>query len=135
LSFLKRKFDHPQEKLLADLGKASRLFPPIEDSLNTARPVAAELRTKQAYKFLKEAAPLLSESGFGVLIPPWWNKGAAKTQLGIRLNVKPKREPKTGKGIFTFDSIINYNWQLALGGEAISEEEFQQLSSLKEPLV
>lgn len=135
LSFLTRKFDHPQEKLLADLGKASHLFTPIEDSLNMAKPVEAELRTQQAYKFLKEAAPLLSESGFGVLIPPWWNKGAAKTQLGIKLNVKPKREPKIGKGIFTFDSIINYNWQLALGGEAISEEEFEHLSSLKEPLV
>ena len=135
LSFLNRKFDRPQEKLLADLGKASRLFPPIEESLNTARPEAAQLGTQQAYKFLKEAAPLLSESGFGVLIPPWWNKGAAKTQLGIKLNVKPKQEPKTGKGIFTFDSIISYNWQLALGSEAISEEEFERLSSLKEPLV
>ncbi len=135
LSYLTRKFDHPQEKLLADLGKASRLFPPIEESLNSARPEAAELGTQQAYKFLKEAAPLLSESGFGVLIPPWWNKGAAKTQLGIKLNVKPKREPKIGKGIFTFDSIINYNWQLSLGGESISEEEFKHLSSLKEPLV
>ncbi|MCX9027540.1 MAG: DEAD/DEAH box helicase [Candidatus Methanoperedens sp.] len=100
-----------------------------------ARPVAAELGTRQAYAFLKEAASLLSESGFGVLIPQWWNKGAAKTQFGIKLNVKPKREPKTGKGIFTFDSIISYNWQLALGGEAISEEEFERLSILKEPLV
>jgi SNF2 family DNA or RNA helicase len=135
LSFLTRKFDHPQEKLLADLGKASRLFPPIEDSLNAARPVTAELGTQQAYIFLKEAAPLLSESGFGVLIPPWWNKGAAKTHLGIKLKVKPKQEPKTGKGIFTFNSIINYNWQLALGGETISEEEFENLSNLKEPLV
>ncbi len=135
LSFLTRKFDHPQEKLLADLGKASRLFTPIEDSLNMARPVAAELDTRQAYAFLKEAASLLSESGFGVLIPQWWNKGAAKTQFGIKLNVKPKREPKTGKGIFTFDSIISYNWKLALGGEAISEEEFERLSILKEPLV
>lgn len=135
LSYLTRKFDNPQEKLLADLGKASRLFPPIEESLNTAMPEAADLETQQAYKFLKESAPLLSESGFGVLIPPWWNKGAAKTQLGIKLNVKPKREPKIGKGIFTFDSIINYNWQLSLGGETISEEEFVHLSSLKEPLV
>jgi len=100
-----------------------------------ARPVAAELGTQQAYSFLKEAAPLLSESGFGVLIPPWWNKGVAKTQMGIKLIIKPKREPKTGKGIFTFDSIISYNWQLALGSEAISEEEFERLSSLKEPLV
>lgn len=135
LQFLTRKFDHPQEKMLADLGKASRLFTPIEDSLNTATPVAAHLDTKHAYAFLKEAAPLLSESGFGVLIPPWWNKGAAKTQLGIKLNIRPKPEPKTRRGIFTFDSIVNYNWQLALGGEAISEEEFRHLSSLKEPLV
>src|SRR5660397_259088 len=134
LQFLTRKFDHPQEKMLADLGKASKLFSPIEDSLNTATPVGAKFDTKQAYAFLKEAAPLLSESGFGVLIPPWWNKGV-KPQLGFKLNVKPKPEPKTGRGIFTFDSIVNYNWQLALGGEAVSEEEFRHLSSLKEPLV
>jgi SNF2 family DNA or RNA helicase len=135
LQFLTRKFDHPQEKMLADLGKASKLFTPIEDSLNSATPVAAHLDTKNAYAFLKEVASLLSDSGFGVLIPPWWNKGAAKTQLGIKLNVKPKPEPKAGKGIFTFKSIVNYNWQLALGGEAISEEEFRNLSLLKEPLV
>ena len=58
LQFLNRKFDHPQEKLLADLGKASRLYPPIEDSLHSARPGEAQLTTQQAYTFLKEAVPL-----------------------------------------------------------------------------
>jgi SNF2 family DNA or RNA helicase len=135
LHFLNRKFDHPQEKLLADLGKASSLYPPIEDSLHSARPDSAELTTEQAYAFLKEAVPLLSESGFGVLIPPWWNKGAASSQLGINVNMKPKRDPATTKKIFSFDSIISYNWQLALGGEPISDEEFEQLVNLKEPLV
>ncbi|MCE8425154.1 MAG: DEAD/DEAH box helicase [Candidatus Methanoperedens sp.] len=135
LRFLNRKFDHPQEKLLADLGKASRLFSPVEDSLNSARPDAAGLTTKQAYSFLKEAAPLLTESGFGVLIPPWWNKGAANVRLGVKLNMKPKRDPRASKGIFGFGSIIQYDWQLSLGSEAISEEEFENLVNLKEPLV
>ena len=30
LTLLKRRFKNPQEQFLADLGKASRLFPPIE---------------------------------------------------------------------------------------------------------
>ncbi|MCX9012477.1 MAG: DEAD/DEAH box helicase [Candidatus Methanoperedens sp.] len=133
LQFLNRKFDHPQEKLLTDLGKASRLYPPIEDSLHSARPDTASLTTQQAYAFLKEAVPLLTESGFGILVPPWWNKTTPK--LGVRLNMKPKSNPKTGSGLFGFNSIIQYDWQLAVGGEPISEEEFENLVNLKEPLV
>ncbi|MBU4223554.1 MAG: DEAD/DEAH box helicase, partial [Euryarchaeota archaeon] len=135
LHYLNRKFDHPQEKLLADLGKASRLYPPIEDSLHSARPDSAQLTTQQAYTFLKEAVPLFTESGFGVLIPPWWNKGAASLKLGMKLNMKPKKDPKTSKGRFGFDSLINYDWQLAIGDEPLSEEEFKALVNLKEPLV
>ncbi|HEY9247471.1 MAG TPA: SNF2 helicase-associated domain-containing protein, partial [Candidatus Methanoperedens sp.] len=134
LQFLNRKFDHPQEKLLADLGKASRLYSPIEDSLHSARPGAAQLTTQQAYTFLKEAVPLLTESGFGVLIPPWRNKDVGP-KPGVKLSMKPKRDPKISKGTFGFDSIINYNWQLAIGNEPISEEEFEKLVNLKEPLV
>ncbi len=133
LQFLNRKFDHPQEKLLADLGKATRLYPPIEDSLHSARPTLAALTNEQAYAFLKESVPLLTESGFGVLVPPWWNKNTAK--LGVKLNVKPKRDPKTSRGIFSFDSIIRYDWQIAIGNEPISEEEFEALVNLKEPLI
>jgi len=135
LQFLNLKFNHPQEKLLADLGKASRLFPPLEDSLFSAKPVEAELTTQEAYKFLKEAGSLLQESGFGVLVPPWWKKNTILTSIGLKLNLKPKHIPKTSKGIINFNSIIKYNWQIALGDEPISEEEFEKLASLKEPLV
>ena len=135
LEFLNRKFGNPQEKLLADLGKASKLYPPIEDSLHFARPETAQLTNQQAYTFLKEGVPLLTESGFSVLVPPWWDKGVTGSQLGLKLKLKSKREYEDGKGLFGFDSIIDYNWQLALGDEIISEEEFENLANLKEPLV
>lgn len=135
LQFLNRKFGHPQEKLLADLGKASRLFPPIEDSLLLAKPVKAQLTTQNAYIFLKEAGSLLQESGFGLLVPPWWKKNTIKTSIGLKLNLKPKHIPKTRKGIFNINSIIKYNWQIALGNEPLNKEEFEKIASLKEPLV
>lgn len=135
LQYLNRKFDHPQEKLLTDLGKASQLFPPIEDSLNSARPESVCLTTQQAYTFLKEAAPLLTESGFGILAPSWWSKGTAKSKLGMKLNLKPKGDPNASTGMFNFNSIIDYDWQIALGGESISEDEFEYLANLKMPLV
>src|SRR5579859_7991237 len=43
LTFLNRKFDEPQEKLLAGLGLAARIFTPIEDSLRQARPEGCAL--------------------------------------------------------------------------------------------
>jgi hypothetical protein len=135
LQFLNRKFDHPQEKLLIDLGKASRLYLPIEASLLSAKPVDVHLTTQDAYKFLKEVGALLQESGFGILVPPLWNKNTTQTTLGVKLNLKPKRTAKTSKGILNFNSIIEYNWKIALGGEIINEEEFKKLASLKEPLV
>jgi len=59
LTFLKRKFENPQERLLADLAKASRVFPAIEGSLKTARPSGLALDTPQAYQFLRETAPFV----------------------------------------------------------------------------
>src|SRR5207302_9314970 len=36
--FLTRRFDEPQERVLGALGRASRVFAPIEGSLRAARP-------------------------------------------------------------------------------------------------
>ncbi len=136
LTFLKRRFENPQEQLLADLGKASRAFPGIEQSLQTARPVGLELNAEQAYSFLRESAPLLEQSGFAVLLPSWWEKPAAR--MGVKLKLKPVKDT-SGKvatsGLLGVKGIIAYDWEVAIGDETIAEDEFEQLASLKVPLV
>ncbi|MDZ7289301.1 MAG: DEAD/DEAH box helicase [candidate division KSB1 bacterium] len=135
LTFLKRKFENPQERLLADLAKAARVFPAIESSLKTARPSGLVLDTPQAYQFLRETAPLLEQSGFGVLLPAWWQKPALR--LGVKLNVRPQEKSGSvaGESLLGLDGIVEYNWQIALGDETLSPEEFEKLASLKVPLV
>jgi SNF2 family DNA or RNA helicase len=133
LTFLKRKFENPQERLLADLGRASRLFPAIEDSLRTARPEELKLDTEQAYTFLRQSAPLLEQSGFGVLVPPWWSKPSAR--LGVKLKIKPKAGAASNAGLLGLNGIVAYDWTVAVGGETLSAKEFEQLVNLKMPLI
>ncbi len=66
--FLNRRFDQPQERLLAGLGRAARLFVPFERSLSEPAPRGCRLTVDEAYQFLREAALLLQANGFGVLV-------------------------------------------------------------------
>src|SRR6266700_1789149 len=130
---LERALQYPQERLLADLGRASRLFPAIEDSLRTARPKELKLDTEQAYTFLRQSAPLLEQSGFGVLVPPWWSKPSAR--LGVKLKIKPKAGAASNAGLLGLNGIVSYDWTVAVGGETLSAKEFEQLVNLKMPLI
>jgi SNF2 family DNA or RNA helicase len=131
-TFLKRTFENPQERLLTDLGKASTLYPEIETSLQSTRPTNLKLTPTKAYTFLRQSAPLLSKSGFGVLLPPWWQSPAAR--VGVKLTVK---QPPTAanQGLLGINGILKYNWQVAIGDKSLSFEEFQKLADLKVPLV
>ena len=44
--------DAPQETFLAELGKASRLYPELDGALRTARPLGLALDTDGAHHFL-----------------------------------------------------------------------------------
>lgn len=132
-----RQVEQPQEKLLTGLGYAARLFEPLRRSLQGAKPESAHLSTAEAYTFLRETAPLLEESGFGVLIPPWWNKPGSR--LGVRLRMQSNRQSSSdavpANASMSFDKLVNYKWELSLGETTLTKEEFDALVALKSPLV
>ena len=134
LTYLNRRFEEPQERLLTALGYASNIFRPLERSLHQRRPTAAHLNTEEAYAFLREAAPLLEQSGFGVLVPPWWNKRGSR--LGARLQVNSSSSPPSvSSGLLSLDNLVNYQWEIVLGDQTLTREEFEALARLKMPLV
>jgi len=134
IAVLRSLVEHPRERLLTDLGHASRLFPEIERALDAAQPVAVETDTAGAYSFLAEAAPLLQQAGFGVLVPPWWRSRA--TRLGLRVHARPTPSVgAVGKGLPGLDGIFDYSYQVALGEDVVSEPELRRLAELKVPLV
>ena len=59
------------------------------------------------------------------------------TGLGIKLRLKdfPQKSSNVGPGFFSLDSIVEYDWQLSLGENELTEAEFAELSRLKVPLI
>ena len=132
LSYLTWRFDQPQEKLLEGLGLAARLCPPIRRSLGKGAPHSTVMSDQEAFTFLRETARLLEGLGFGVLVPPWWNKPDARLRVRARVSVSPEI---ANAGVLSMDSLVNYDWELALGDEVLTREEFERLAALKTPLV
>ena len=126
---------YPEEELLTGLGRASRLFPELDAELRTAAPAAVSLDTAGAWKFVREAGPLLSGAGFGVLLPDW----ARQRRLGLRISARSTPaapgSTATGKPMFGLADMISFRYELALGDVPLDPAELEELARLKVPLV
>ncbi|MFG3641711.1 SNF2-related protein [Micromonospora sp. NPDC047762] len=126
----------PQETLLAELGRASRLWPDLDAALRTAAPEAMDLDVEGAHRFLSAGAPVLHAAGFGVLLPSWWQRPSAR--LGARLRARSRTAPGTVGGTDAgvgLDALVDYRWEIALGDQPLSAEELAALAETKTPLV
>jgi len=133
LTPLIRLVDHPQDVLLADLGRASRLYPELDRALRTAAPTTLELDAAGAHDFLRTAAPMLDVAGFGVHLPSWWTAPSAR--LGLRLTATGAASEPSAVARLGQEELLDYRWDLALGDERLSEAELAELARLKVPLV
>lgn len=130
LKVLGHRLADPQERLLGGLGHALRLWPALEPALREAAPTSVDLMPQDAIAFVRDAAPVLEQAGFGVLVPPWWNR-----RLRLTLNVEPFDEIEEGSGLFGLDGLCAYQWRIAVGDATLSLAELRELAALKLPLV
>lgn len=135
LAYAGRTIELPQETLLSGLGLASKLYPLIEPSLQEQRPQACLLKPLDAYNFLKSVAWRFTDSGLGVVLPPSLTKTDGwASRLGLSIQAEtPKLNP--AKGGVGLQSLLNFKWELSIGGQRISKAEFDRLVELNSPLV
>ncbi|HYE03594.1 MAG TPA: DEAD/DEAH box helicase [Phycisphaerales bacterium] len=138
-----QRIESPQDVLLAELGRAARLYARLEEALAQTRPTELSLSTPQAYDFLREIRPVLHEQGFDVQVPAWWDR--PNIRLGARLRVTSPEEPgvpgpggsaaPSATATMGLRSLVSYGWELAVGDTTITLEQFQRLAAQRSPLV
>jgi len=135
LAYAGRTIELPQETLLSGLGLASKLYPLIEPSLQAQRPQSCQLNPLQAYEFIKSVAWRFADSGLGVVLPPSLTKTDGwASRLGLSIQAEtPKVTP--AKGGLGLQSLLNFKWELTIGGQRLSKAEFDRLIALNSPLV
>ncbi|MFB2838843.1 DEAD/DEAH box helicase [Floridanema evergladense] len=132
--YQERTIERPQETFLQGLGLASRLMPVIELSLETATPIFCRLNPLEAYEFIKAGAWRFQDSGLGVILPPSLaNRDGWASRLGLSIRAQtPELKPNQRLGL---QSLLNFKWQLSIGGQTISKKEFDRLAAQNSPLV
>lgn len=138
-----KTLDSPQELLLAELARASRLFPALESILDENEPTLIGLKTKKAYDFLRQYRPILMEQGFAVEAPSWWDSPSGR--LGARMRVSSDSlesvlensdgSANTGNSQIGLSALISYHWEIAIGDATLSLNEFEKFASRDVPLV
>jgi non-specific serine/threonine protein kinase len=127
----------PRRDLLAGLSRAARVFPALGHALHEAAPTHVLLDVDGAHEFLIRTAPALVGNGFGVLLPSWWSAGRA--DLAFTLAAAPQAAEQPGRiarrSGFRLDDLIEYEWRASLGGQTLTEAEFQALAEAKSGLV
>ncbi len=131
------------ELLLKELGRASRIWTDLEQALEDEAPTGIELDTARAYRFMRDARPVLLEAGIEVVVPSWW--GDPSSRIGARLIVNSPDGPvpagagdaaagslAAGVGL---QSIVDYRWQLAIGDRTVPVELLEKLAARGAPLV
>ena len=132
-SALRQNGSNVREFLLSSLGQASGICPSITASLENARPAGYSLDAARAHQFLTEEAIALEQAGYGVMLPAWWTRKGTKVRLAVQAKVKsPKMQGGSG---LSMETMVQFDWEVALGDQRLTLRELEALARMKAPLV
>jgi SNF2 family DNA or RNA helicase len=112
------------------------MYPKLWDGLDNDEPNGVALDRDEALTFLREHAWVLEDSGYRVIVPAWWTpQGRQRALLRLRAGSPSSQDKDSATGHFSLPSLVQYRYELAVGGETISEQEWRALVEAKSELV
>ena len=129
--------DSFEADLLLNLGYAARMYPKLWQGLETPEPVGVNLTSQEAWEFLHETAWVLEDADYKVLLPAWWTpSGRRRAKLRLKASSgSTSAGSNSGKSYLNAEQLVSYQYELAIGDEPISREEWQKLVQAKQPLI
>jgi SNF2 family DNA or RNA helicase len=125
-----------EQQLLMNLGYAARIYPKLWAGLETDKPTQVKLSIDETLEFLKESAWILEDAGYKVIIPAWWTpQGRRRAKLRLKATGKKASGGGKKKSYFSFDTLVEYHYELAIGNESVSTSEWQELVENNSQLV
>ena len=129
---LARMGDDADSDLFLALRRGAQAWSPLTRLLDDSRPESLVLDDGEAGELLGPAAEALSGAGIEVL----WPAEVAGGDLTVRAVVRPTPSPAgVTDARLGLPQLLEFRWELALGGVALTAEEMADLAEAKRPLV
>ncbi|WP_371663499.1 DEAD/DEAH box helicase [Streptomyces sp. NBC_00280] len=111
--------------------RAARVWPPLDRLTERDEPDVLALSEEELYDLLGVAATRLAAAGVAV----HWPRDLAQ-DLTAQAVVRPAPgSAKDGTGFFESEELLQFRWQLALGGDPLTEAEMDVLAEAHRPVV
>ncbi|MDX2681002.1 DEAD/DEAH box helicase [Streptomyces sp. NY05-11A] len=118
------------ETLLA-LRRGARAWPPLRRLLDDAAPDQLRLTDDEAFELLGDATNALRAAGLDV----HWPRDLVKA-LTATAEIGQRTAPgSTAGGLLDTEALLDFRWQISLGGEPLTEAEMDALAESRRPLV
>jgi SNF2 family DNA or RNA helicase len=98
----------------------------LQTSDSHADVLADPLDDEAAWRFLTVDSTRLLDAGWQVLLPAWW-EAASRKKPRLRAKVSANEGSRAGGSLFGLDSLIDFDWRIAIGEVDLSEAEFADL--------
>ena len=113
------------------LRQGARVWAPLVRLLHADVPDALSLGDDEVEELLGGAATRLAGAGIDVL----WPRELAREVTARRGGLGADEPPVATRTFFGGDAVLRFDWQLALGGEPLTEEEMDRLAEAHRPIV
>ncbi|MGK3203918.1 DEAD/DEAH box helicase [Amycolatopsis sp. MEPSY49] len=127
---LSRLGDQVETQLLLGLRRGARAWAPLERVLSQPAPTSLELSDDEVVDLLTDGARDLGGAGIEVL----WSKGLFAGEVNAKASATQAPASVT-EAEFALRSLLEFRWQLSLGGEQLTPSEVAALAEAKRPLV
>lgn len=121
-SFLQNsKYKSHHMAVLKDLSLLAETFTEIERVIESEGNKSLEFNALEFSQILFKILPLVKLHGIRILLPESMKRIIRpKTTLALQ----QKSNAKTEKGFLSLDKIMDFNWQIALGDQVVSPDDF-----------
>ena len=150
MTSLGRSVAERQAKFMAELARAAEVFPSVERLLGESKPTGMDVTPVEAYGLLRNWARQLEDVGFVVRLPSWARD--EDSDLSLRMSLDPyddddesldappgdgarNGQPFTAGGRVGLESIVKFDWRVAVGGMQLTAAEFEAIVARQSPLV
>ena len=132
-----RQLEDPEAALIRGLATAARLYPPLDRALDQRAPTMVVLGPGEVAELLGDAREALAAAGVVVEVPAELAEASSRRlRLRVRIGSTAPSALRTGvdDGL-SAAALTDLRYEVALGDDVVTPEEFAQLVGAQAPLV
>ncbi|KZB88552.1 DEAD/DEAH box helicase [Amycolatopsis regifaucium] len=126
------RFTDPEGLFAAELGRAAGVLPLLAPAVEAGKPGVHDLTVAETVEFLDGGAERLVAAGFDVELPASWG---GRRKLALKLSVRGAPVDQAAVYRLGRHQLASYRWSLAVGEDALTDEELAGLAAAKSSLV